>query len=611
MKKPSLKERISYWFDTRMARGSLGLIKVLLLVTIAVIVTITLIITAFGLSDAPGETLWDSFATVINAWMPYSEDGEIGYRILMTLGAVAGLLVTSVLIGIFTSAIEEKITSLRRGNSQVLEEGHTLILGFISGEYTLLRQLILAENGEKRTIVIAGDMERDEMEEEISDNVDVPKNIKIVCRKIDLSDSKGLLRCAADTAAKIVVKGATDAETTRILLAVSDALINSGNDTARICAVMENEQYLFPDIIARKHKIRTLSSGDIVARIIAHSCTEPGLSETFRDIFNFEGCEFYINKVPAATGLSFRDVVLKASGGIPVGILRDGKAFLVPDPAEEIRLTDELIVFAETTKDLLMTEAVKAEGESISSGMLRVGTEDAGKVLILGSGEKMSMVLSELPENVHYISFVENESRDNDEAVRKVIAERGYAVEYCTADIRDREDFCPLLRDVKHVIILSDDNLSDDDADTENIFRILLLRDLRVREGLSFSITAEMRKERNEELLRNDDGTDFIVASNMSCYFLAQLSENAGGCSVLRELLSNAGSELRLVRPEEMGIRGPVSVSELRRKALSFGCIFLGVTAKTEHRYENRMALDLSDTVNFGKADQMILIGDL
>ena len=44
-----------------------------------------------------------------------------------------------------------------------METGHLVVLGFYPGEYTLLRQLILAESGEGACIVVAEDMDRDKI----------------------------------------------------------------------------------------------------------------------------------------------------------------------------------------------------------------------------------------------------------------------------------------------------------------------------------------------------------------------------------------------------------------------------------------------------------------
>ena len=158
----TLKQRFSYWFDNRIAEGSLGLIRILIVFSVLLVLMITGLIMLLGLSEEGegGAVLWDSIATVINAWMPYSSDGSIGYLILMSCAAIGGVLFTSILIGIITSSIEEKVTALKKGNSHVIEKDHLIVLGLYPGEYTLLQQLIFASEGKPVCIVIADEADR-------------------------------------------------------------------------------------------------------------------------------------------------------------------------------------------------------------------------------------------------------------------------------------------------------------------------------------------------------------------------------------------------------------------------------------------------------------------
>ena len=138
MKKHSLKKRFLYWFDNRMAEGSFALIRLLAVVTLVVILLIALLVFRLTYSEESSflSSFWESLSTVINAWMPAFEDGDgsLAYLIPMSLAAIAGLFITSVLIGIVSSGIEEKITDLKRGHSEILEEDHIVVLGFYPGE---------------------------------------------------------------------------------------------------------------------------------------------------------------------------------------------------------------------------------------------------------------------------------------------------------------------------------------------------------------------------------------------------------------------------------------------------------------------------------------------
>lgn len=118
--KPSFKERLAYWFDSRMSKGTSDLIRLLAIVSVLGIALITVLLVAFGYSEANGvDVFWDSFATIINAWMPYysDRDGSIGYLVIMAIAAIIGLLITSVLIGIHTT---QQLRSIALSNNYTL-----------------------------------------------------------------------------------------------------------------------------------------------------------------------------------------------------------------------------------------------------------------------------------------------------------------------------------------------------------------------------------------------------------------------------------------------------------------------------------------------------------
>ena len=146
MKKTTLRQRFSYWFDNQMSKGMRSLVKLLVIFTLTVGIIVALLLFFLKLTneDTFGGVLWKSLYTVLRSSFPGFHDGNGLYLFLMTFSAICGMLVTSVLIGIVSTAIREKINNLRRGNSRVLEEGHTVVLGVYPGEYTLLKQLVLA-----------------------------------------------------------------------------------------------------------------------------------------------------------------------------------------------------------------------------------------------------------------------------------------------------------------------------------------------------------------------------------------------------------------------------------------------------------------------------------
>ena len=603
----SLKERFNYWFDNRMARGSLGLIRSLVAASILLAVVVAALIVLFrlnGESDA-ASVFWDSIATIINAWMPSYEDGEIGYLILMALVAIAGVLFTSVLIGIITSTIEEKIIDLRKGNSRVLESDHIVVLGFYPGEYTLLRQLVLAAAEESVCIVVVEEMEREELEQAIRDNVDAPKNVRIVCRTADITDPADLEKCSVETCRTVIVSPTDDVRTVKTLLAVA-ALAQEKGARVRTSAILSRNEHRLPPSIAEANGITALQTNDTLAKMIAHSCTQTGLSETFREVFNFDGNEFFLSDVPGICGLTFGEAALRLDRAVPVGVYRAGRVVLNPPPDLRIAEGDRLLVFSEEN-DTAVLAAAKPGGPG-SDEPCRPQADAPTDTVIIGYNATLPTILRELPENVRQVWLAGDPGPDEARALLEDAArERGFRLRRCAQDPKTEAGLLEIAKLAEHIVVLNDHEKEEEDADMESIFLILNLRDLRTRHALRFNITAEMRKERNQNLVAGGDRTDFVVASSMSSLCLAQLAESPELVDVFREILSNEGNELYLKSAAQLGLTGTQTVRRLRERALAYRYSLLGYLRDGGESVFNP---PLDAEVTLADEDMLIILGE-
>lgn len=607
-RKFSLKERFQYWFDNRMTKGSLGLIRILIIVSVILAVLMAALIILFGFNEEGEITsvFWDSIATVINAWMPSFEDGSPGYLIIMSITAIAGVLFTSVLIGIITSAIEEKINNLKRGNSFVLEKDHIVVLGFNPGEYTLLNQLILAAADEPACIVIAEDMEREEMEQNIMENLDIPKNVRIVCRTVDITDPASIEKCSVETCKTVIVSPDDDLKNIKAILAVSALLQKKNAPKISINAIISNNEYRFPESVSKENNITTLQTNNILAKMIAHSCTQMGLSELFREVFNFEGSEFYLEELDGIDGITFEELTIKLNNAIPVGICRDGKTTLNPDAGFKLTSTDKILVYSEDSAPAELKEY------TINATTNEFIIKDENKVtnaVILGHNETLPVILSELPENVKEVYIFEyNVTEYEHNMLQKVASSRDITLKFYEADPRkENEALLDAAKLSEHIVVLNDHSKDPEIADTEVIFMLLNLRDIRERLGFKFNITVEMQKEHNQSLVGFGDTTDFLVTSSMSSLILAQLAENPQLIGVFREILSNKGNELYLKNVGTMQIEGTYTIRELRRVMIKNGYVLLGVYSNDTYKYFDH---SIDENINITKDDCLIVIGE-
>ena len=602
----SLKKRFSYWFDNKMAKGSFVLILVLVAFSILLAVLIAGLIILLGF-NSEGETvsvIWDGIATVINAWMPSFADGGPGYLLLMALIAIAGLLFTSVLIGIITSAIEVKITDLKKGNSLVLEQDHIVMLGFYPGEYALINQLILAAAGKPDCIVVAEDMEREEMEQAIKDNIGVPKNIRIVCRTVDITDPSSIDKCSVETCRTIIVSPTDDMKTIKAVLAVSNLLAEKGVPEIGVNAIISKPEYRFPPSLAEANNITTLQTSSVLAKIIAHSCTQTGLSGCFQEILNFEGAEFYLNDITGIDGLSFGELATRLDGAVPVGILREGKIIMNP-PADFILLaTDRILVFSEERDAAMLVDG--AVEPLHDRDVLPVSAEAPTHAVVIGYNETLPVILKELPTNVSRVFLVGSPTTERDE-LQQTASARNLDLHFLDENTRSESTLVKLARLAEHVVILNDHDREPEEADMEVIFLLLNLRDTRKRYDLSFNITVEMRKESNQRLVGGEGYTDFIVSSRMSSLILAQLAENPELIDVFREILSNEGNEIYIKRAGNLNLVGKYKVRELRRILLNQGYILLGrMNDEAISQYNPSLREEILLTEN----DSLIVLGE-
>ena len=604
----TLRERFNYWFDNRMTKGSLGFIRILIIasVILALLIAGLIILLKFNEEGEVASVFWNSIATVINAWMPYFEDGSPGYIILMAVTAIAGLLFTSVLIGIITSTIEEKIVDLKKGNSSVLESGHIVILGFNPGEYTLLRELILAAEDRDQCIVLADDRDREEMEQALDENLDIPKNVRLVCRTADITDPASIEKCCIENCRTVIISPTDETRTVKAILAVTTLMNEKHIEGVHVNAIISKKDNRFPRSLTEAHNITALPTNDMLAKVIAHSCTQLGLSETFREVFNFEDSEFYTTYLPEAVGLTFGEVTERLEYAVPFGVVNRGKTVLNPPFDYTLREGDGLLVFSDESESARLAEKEGAKDTALEPLVMSKGA--ATEAVFIGRNALLPMILSELPENVARVHIDGRELPAEERAeLDAAAAERDLLIDYYAEDPRSEEGMLALSRLAEHIVVLNDHEKPEEEADTDVIFHVLNLRDIRDRYGLGFNITVEMQKERNQTLVGNGSYTDFLVTTSMSSLFLAQLAENPELVGVFRELLSNEGNELFLKNVGDAGLAGAHKVRELRRLLLRSGYILLGMI---DSEKRSRFNPPINEVITLRPEDCLIVIGE-
>ena len=192
--KPSLRERFRYWFDNRFSGGPLVIIGWLALGTFLFVAVMTIISLIPGIQPE-GQDLKELFWTILYQALtpnPYDATARWQFLAVMLVTTLGSLLMVSILIGTLTNGITAKLDELRKGRSRVLESDHTLILGWSPQIFTILSELMIAnETHQHAHIVVLADKDKVEMEDEIRARLKMINNTRIICRSgnpIDITD---------------------------------------------------------------------------------------------------------------------------------------------------------------------------------------------------------------------------------------------------------------------------------------------------------------------------------------------------------------------------------------------------------------------------------------
>src|SRR6185503_9361277 len=137
------------------------------------------------------------------------------------------------------------------------------------------------------------------------------------------------------------------ADVIRTLLAVTNAPTRRP-EPYRIVAELHDARNVEVARLASRGEAVCVLAGDLIGRIAAQACRQPGLSVVYMDLLDFEGQEFYFHSEPALTGATFGDVLARYRDSAVAGIVPAGGSPLLNPPMDTVVGDgDQLIVLAE------------------------------------------------------------------------------------------------------------------------------------------------------------------------------------------------------------------------------------------------------------------------
>lgn len=646
MRNATLRERLRYAFDNSMARGPAALIGWLALLSLAMILLVAALVALLGVApegvSATGEATgrpgfldlaWFSLMRTLDAGTMGGDTGSWPFLLSMFAVTLGGVFVVSTLIGVLTSGIEGKLEELRKGRSKVIEEGHTLILGWSPKIFSIVRELVIANENRKRPrIVILADKDKVEMEDELRSKVGDTKNTKVICRTghpIDLGDLE--IVNPHDARSIIVLapeEGDPDSHVIKVILAITNHP-NRRKEPYHIVAEIQDERNVEVARMVGRDEAQLVVTGDLIARIIVQTCRQSGLSVVHTELLDFGGDEIYFQEEPSLVGRTFGESLFAYEDSSVIGLRTAGGRILLNPPMDTpIGPGDKVIAVSEDDDTVVPSGRVTdwsryAEQLGIETAAIRTPPKPPPRperTLILGWNRRAPTIVNELDRYVapgSAVTIVADREGVRDDLAARCTALQRQAVSVIRADTTDRKVLDGLrVEGFDQVVLLCYEGLDPQEADAKTLVTLLHLRDMAEKQGRHFRIVSEMLDVRNRELAAVTKADDFIVSNRLVSLMLSQISENKELTAVFQDLFDPEGSEV-YIKPAEnyVELGRPVNFytvveSARRRNEVALGYRLLAHAGDAARAYGVVTNPDKSAVVTFAPGDRVIVVAE-
>ncbi len=617
-----------------MSKGTIALIGGLFALSVLVIVAISVVVTVSGTLRDNSETqgldflqvMWRSLLRTLDPGTMGGDVGSVPFLFAMLAVTLGGIFIISTLIGVLSSGIEGKLADLRKGRSQALESGHTVVLGWSAQVFDIVAEIVEANSNKRgQAIVILADRDKVEMEDDLRARIPDTRTTRIVCRSGDPIDLDDLAITSLHAARAIIVlapeNDEPDTDVIKTLLAIT-------NDPARrptayrVVAEIRDEHNLDVARLASRGEAQLVLGRDLIGRIAAQTCRQPGLSVVYMELLDFAGDEIYFYADPALVGRTFGNALLEFRDSSLIGVApAAGKPVLNPPMERVITGDDRLIFVAEDDDTVVRAERPAGTPHADQIKQREHAPARPERTLVLGWNSRTAFVLTELDRYAapgSTLTVVADGAGVADQANAVEARLHRLRMTYRAGDSTDRQVLEEVVAEgYDHVVVMSYADLLDEQrADARTLVTLLHLRDIEARQGESFTIVSEMLDLRNRALAQVTRADDFIVSGKLVSLMMSQLAENPGLRGVFDDLFDEAGSEVYL-KPagDYVSLGQPVDFytvveSARRRGEVAFGYRLLALADDQAQAYGVVINPDKDKAITFAETDRVIVLAE-
>jgi hypothetical protein len=520
-------------------------------------------------AESSSELYWEVFVQLIGL-RDTGDNANLATKIIGVITIFLGLVLFSSLVAFITQEFESRLQILRQGQSPVIEENHTLILGFTDRVIDIIQELVVGNESEPdAVVVILSKQEKEEMDNFLRNNLGELKTTRVVTRNGSITNLNELNKVGIKVAKSVIILNDAKTSDPDEVKTLADARVVK----AVLAVLAGNEEDSLPSIVVELHShqyrrlaeniapgaVTTLNEADILARILVQTSRSVGLAAVYLNLVGFEGNEFYFYRPEKGWhSLNFGELPFHFSNGIAIG-LRHANATLTIKPSKDYQLleSDEVIILAEDDSSIQFHSQPVVQPNNFNYGdCCKTLERKPEKHLIIGWNGKTPITLSEYAKYLisgSEVNLVVQDLTSQVKAEFDIIAESYSDIKMDALQV-NLDSVEQLLRlkpyEYNSISILAGRGENSEEIDAKTLTILLELRQIfreytaETKNQVTTELIAEIIDSQDTDLVIKAGVKDFILTNQFVSKILAQVSQEPSVMSIYEDLFSVDGSEL-------------------------------------------------------------------
>ena len=631
-KDASFQEKTKYKFDNFVSRGTVALISWLGILSLVLILILALILLLLGQSPHDEESfhlldsIWANLNVMLDPGVLSGTKPNWFLRLYFLLVTIIGVVVLSTLIGLVSNGILTKLEDLRKGRSFVIEEDHTIILGWSSKIFTIISELGIAnENLKEGVIVILATKDKVEMEDEIRLKVGDTANTRVICRTgspIDVDDI--YIANPFDSKSIIILDKDNENSDSQIIKTIVAIVTNPKRrkEPYHITAEIQDSKNFEVAKMVGKDEVELILSDDFISRIIVQTSRQSGLSVVYIELMDYGGDEIYFMEEPSLVGKNFKEVIFAYEESAIMGLqFADGTVAINP-PMETIFNEGDKVIGITEDDDTLIPSGItnfNVLEDRIVDTVHEFAKEE--KILIIGWNDRAKNIIRELDQYTPANSTVKVVSSFEDPIpiLQKLKPSlNNLSIEFKRAETTERETIEKLnITDYNYVILLCyEQNFPVQEADAQTLITLLHIRSITDKSEKHIKLVSEMIDMKNRQLADITSADDFIVSDKLLSLLMTQVSENKYLMRVFEDLFDADGSEIYIKPAKEYVTTGEqtnfytILESAARKNEVAIGYRIFAKSKDVNHDYGVVVNPKKSEYFELTDKDEIIVLSE-